>query len=357
MANSNIISDEYREYAVVDSSVDTGFFTGEVNIRDLKEDKSIERIFFSIREEADPGSVDDSVITVSLQFQLVGDARWQNGWFTLDYKSDYAVYANVYNCTGYHNGHRGEGIGGTRGYFASVNTSLDTDQNELLRVFKNCVSYDNENGDLYIPGSTYYTHEYNTWDIPITVADADFLSVDSAGITGARGTGGTLPVLTFLHLDDDQLNGVGIGVGLVYDGDSLYHNDPPDLGAFAYDAGTPTPPELPVVTTTLTSSYSRGALITGVCSGTSITARGVCYSTSANPTTSDDYVPSGSGEGTFTSVLPLAANTTYHMRAYATNATGTSYGADVEKKTPVRSAVLSDGIMVLDDNGYAMIIE
>ena len=77
MANRITVSDEYREYAVVDSAVGSGYFTGEVNMATLKSDTSIERIFFSIREEADEGSIDDSVITVSLQFKLVGVDRWQ----------------------------------------------------------------------------------------------------------------------------------------------------------------------------------------------------------------------------------------------------------------------------------------
>ena len=77
MANRIEVSDEYREYAVVDSAVGEGYFTGEVVMATLKSTKSIERIFFSIREEADPGSIDDSVVTVVLQFKCEGDARWQ----------------------------------------------------------------------------------------------------------------------------------------------------------------------------------------------------------------------------------------------------------------------------------------
>jgi len=77
MANVVTVSDEYREYAMVDSSVGEGFFGGEVNMRTLKENKGIDRIFFSIREEADPGSIDDSEVTVVLQFKCEDDARWQ----------------------------------------------------------------------------------------------------------------------------------------------------------------------------------------------------------------------------------------------------------------------------------------
>jgi len=78
MANGIVVSDEYREYYMVDTPVGAaGVFTGEVDIRTLKEDKGIDRIFFSIREEQDEGSIDDSVCTVVLQFKCEGDARWQ----------------------------------------------------------------------------------------------------------------------------------------------------------------------------------------------------------------------------------------------------------------------------------------
>jgi len=78
MANRVTVSDEFREYAVVDSSVGTGFFGGEVSMADLKNRKNITKIFFSIREEAEEGSIDSSEITVSLQFKCLGDERWQD---------------------------------------------------------------------------------------------------------------------------------------------------------------------------------------------------------------------------------------------------------------------------------------
>ncbi len=66
------------------------------------------------------------------------------------------------------------------------------------------------------------------------------------------------------------------------------------------------------------------------------TAYGVCWSTSANPTTSDNVIDNGaaSATGAFTaSMTGLSAETTYHVRAFATNTQGTSYGADVSFTT------------------------
>ena len=61
--------------------------------------------------------------------------------------------------------------------------------------------------------------------------------------------------------------------------------------------------------------------------GGSVIARGVCWSTSPNPTVNDSHTSDGSGLGLFTSyLLGLTANTTYYARAYATNGAGTDYG-------------------------------
>jgi hypothetical protein len=68
--------------------------------------------------------------------------------------------------------------------------------------------------------------------------------------------------------------------------------------------------------------------------GTAINARGVCYSTTANPTTVNTVVNSGSGLGSYTSnITGLTAGTTYHVRAFATNSAGTAYGNDISFAT------------------------
>jgi FlaG/FlaF family flagellin (archaellin) len=68
--------------------------------------------------------------------------------------------------------------------------------------------------------------------------------------------------------------------------------------------------------------------------GSIVTARGLCWSTNANPTISDSLSLNGSGLGTFTAVLNgLTLNTTYYVRAYATNAQGTGYGNELSFTT------------------------
>lgn len=63
----------------------------------------------------------------------------------------------------------------------------------------------------------------------------------------------------------------------------------------------------------------------------SVTARGVCWSTSPNPTLFDNYTNDGSGPGEFVSQLKnLTTGIKYYVRAYATNDIGTSYGKVVD---------------------------
>ena len=63
--------------------------------------------------------------------------------------------------------------------------------------------------------------------------------------------------------------------------------------------------------------------------GYSITARGLCYSTSnSSPTIADSHTTSGIGIGTFSSIITnVSLSTTYYVRAYATNSIGTAYGS------------------------------
>jgi len=100
----------------------------------------------------------------------------------------------------------------------------------------------------------------------------------------------------------------------------------------------------PVVTTTAISSLTAataaagGSILSG--GGTTITARGVCWGTSANPTIAGNRTADGTGAGSFTSALTgLAANTTYHIRAYATYSAGTAYGEDITFTTYSSSAM------------------
>jgi hypothetical protein len=95
---------------------------------------------------------------------------------------------------------------------------------------------------------------------------------------------------------------------------------------------------VPSLSTTATSNItnvsatSGGVILHG--GGGTVTARGVCWSTHPSPTLSDNKTSDGSGTGSYTSALSdLTAETTYYVRAYATNITGTAYGTEISFTT------------------------
>jgi len=99
---------------------------------------------------------------------------------------------------------------------------------------------------------------------------------------------------------------------------------------------------LPTLTTNNGTSISAtsvliGGNITNI--GTSsVLARGVCWSTSANPTITNNKTNDGTGLGSFSSsITGLSLGTTYHVRAYASNNEGTAYGSDISFTTLANS--------------------
>lgn len=97
---------------------------------------------------------------------------------------------------------------------------------------------------------------------------------------------------------------------------------------------TTTNTQLPVISTTVVSSIAATTAVSGgnITSdgGSAITTRGVCWGTTANPTIANSKTANGTGTGSFSSSLTgLTQNTTYYVRAYATNLGGTAYGSQV----------------------------
>ena len=102
------------------------------------------------------------------------------------------------------------------------------------------------------------------------------------------------------------------------------------IDALNYTTSMPVPAIPTVATTPVTNITYHSAVSGGTVTndgGAAVTARGVCWSTTPNPTLLDSYTTDGSGLGTFTSLAtPLLPSTQYYLRAYATNLAGTGYG-------------------------------
>ncbi|MPL81719.1 hypothetical protein SDC9_27649 [bioreactor metagenome] len=95
---------------------------------------------------------------------------------------------------------------------------------------------------------------------------------------------------------------------------------------------------VPTVTTTAATAVTSGSAVSGGnvtnTGGDAVTARGVCWSTSQNPTITNSHTIDGSGSGAYSSnITGLTASTTYYVRAYATNISGTAYGNQISFTT------------------------
>jgi len=85
---------------------------------------------------------------------------------------------------------------------------------------------------------------------------------------------------------------------------------------------------------TTTTAFCGGYITSVEDKNTGITERGVCWSTSQEPTINDNKTSNGNEYGSFTSqITGLSQNTTYYVKAYATNSGGTGYGNTISFTT------------------------
>lgn len=117
---------------------------------------------------------------------------------------------------------------------------------------------------------------------------------------------------------------------------------------------------IPVISTkavtdvTMSSAKSGGIIISD--GGEAIIEYGVCWNTSGNPNSTDLFTIGTSGSSQFDSnIMDLAANTTYHLRAYASNSAGTGYGEELIFKTDVDPDASGNGVVDIDGNVYNIV--
>jgi hypothetical protein len=120
------------------------------------------------------------------------------------------------------------------------------------------------------------------------------------------------------------------------------------------DLPVPSLTTTPVTNITATSATCGGNITSD--GGKAVTARGVVWSTTQNPTVSlSTKTSDGTGSGIFTSsITGLIPSTTYYVRAYATNGVGTAYGNQISfvatVTTKVNTVTSPTGKVWLDRN-------
>ncbi len=126
----------------------------------------------------------------------------------------------------------------------------------------------------------------------------------------------------------------------------------------------PRVPTVPYVLTNLyefsqTTATSGGEVLSE--GGAPIISRGVCWSTSANPTIENSKKTETGRSGSFTSYIDqLTPNTLYYVRAYATNRAGTGYGETRSFTTLIsvidfNPGLTYDTVTDIDNNVYKTI--
>jgi len=225
------------------------------------------------------------------------------------------VDINVYNNTCYNNGRNFNfGLRAIHSGIVNLTNNISYHYNNPLYLYA-----DNIRAEAHLIQTT------NSWQVAI-MSNADFLTVNSAGVDGARQANGDLPDLDFLKpANGSDIIDAGTDVGISFSGDA------PDLGAYEFGSITS---YIPTVTTTVitditTTTATGGGNVTND-GGEFVSERGICWSTSPNPTTSNHHESAGTGEGIFIAYLTgLESGLTYYVRAYAVNAKGISYGSNV----------------------------
>lgn len=184
---------------------------------------------------------------------------------------------------------------------------------------------------------------WNTVDT-IPVAPANHISVGSMGTDILSTITGLLPATKY-YVWAYGTNAIGSGYSL--------------------KSVTFSTPDLPKIITTKITAIAQSTASSGgsgiTDGGIPITVKGICWSTAENPTVDlSTKTEQGTGVAAFASNMTgLTKGTTYYVRAYATNAMGTSYGNQETFKTidiPALKTVVATDILSISANSGGEVI-
>lgn len=190
-------------------------------------------------------------------------------------------------------------------------------------------------GNISSDGGTAVTQKGICWALTPDPTISDSKTNDGSGVGLFASNLTELQPGTTYYVRAYAINQVGVAYGNL---DSLTTLDSLSVPTLV----TVEPTEI------LVSTATSGGNITGW-GGTEVTARGVCWNTTGDPTTEDSKTEDGDDIGIFRSALTgLAETATYFVRAYAINSTGTGYGESFQFTTQsampdVHKVVAKDG--------------
>ena len=176
-------------------------------------------------------------------------------------------------------------------------------------------------GNISSNGGATVTARGVCWGTAATPTIADNKTTDSSGIGSYTSTISGLTASTTYYVRAYATNSKGTAYGVA----KTFTTLPPAI-------------QVPLLTTSVVSAITEttascGGTITSD-GGSSVIARGVCWSIGTTPTITDSKTSNGTGTGSFTSAITgLVINNTYYVRAYATNSAGTGYGNAVSFTT------------------------
>ena len=277
--------------------------------------------------------------------------------------------------------HTNDGVG--TGSFISSLTNLTLNTNYYVRAYAT-----NELGTFYGEEKNFNTtqglasvttkavvdiHLYDATGGGIVTSDNGF-TVITRGICWSLVQNPTID-------DNHTTNGSGVGEFNSYI-DNLQNATTYHVRAYAINENgvaygedrsfTTNSGEITVTTDNVTSIGPETAVCGGnatVSSGNNlpIIAKGICWSTNHNPSINDSFTMDGIGDGPFvSSISGLSLNTTYYVRAYATNELNTYYGNEqiftttnglptVNTIAPtLNDLTVTSGGNVTNDGGYAV---
>ena len=233
----------------------------------------------------------------------------------------------------------------------------------LLVFFVGCSTNNDSNGNstttvVPVTPSSLIGTVVSTTQINLSWTDN---STNETGFKIERKTGtGTYALIGSVNADVLTYNDLGLTPNTAYTYRMYSYNTAGNSPMYSNEVtlSTNNVIVLPILTTTppntITSSttWSGGTISND--GGAAITARGIVWSTTSNPTIAlATKTTDGTGIGNFTStIVGLNANTTYYVKAYATNVVGTAYGTELSFTTSNSS---NTSVTDIDGNTYQLV--